>query len=118
MRVEKFAPTVKETKRKNELRLKEINSKDSREREKVQKKNSEKANSIIDDLEKKFEEGLVSDTTGCSIDDIYTRDCTDAVLKLINDYLGGNWKAVFNINTGSDYKSKRSTSTLIVTPVI
>jgi hypothetical protein len=116
MGAKRFAPTVKEAKRRQEVRLEEINSKDSKEKKKAEKKNSKNADSIINDLRKMFEKGLVSDTTGCSIDDIYTRDCNDDVLKLINDYLDGNWTAEFKMNTGMECGDK-SLSTLIVRPV-
>jgi hypothetical protein len=92
-------------------------------KEQAEKQDSKIANEIIDRLEELFERGLVSSKEGCHIFDILSdmsgnRDvCSENILKKINNYLGGEWIAVFKRNTGSHHDDY-TTNTLIVTPIV
>lgn len=72
---------------------------------------------IIKQLSEMFQGKKVSSQKGCSICGIPREICSDRALEIINEYLGGEWIAQFESNTGNSHEFE-TTNTLRVKPNI
>jgi hypothetical protein len=72
---------------------------------------------IIEQLTEMFQNKKVSSQKGCSICGIPPEICSDGTLAIINEYLGGEWIAEFENNTGN-FCVFEMTNTLRIKPSI
>lgn len=115
------APTKEEVRNSEEQKKRMIAEKIEKEKAERQNEMNEadriNAKIIIGMLSDMFNDGKVSSRVGCSICSIPWDICTDGTLAMINKYLGGEWFAKFENNTGNS-DDFETTNTLRVKPRI